>query len=94
MLSSVIHPYWGPWMYQEIYPYRAMSIDSIKINASLIMIGTWKVPDEVTFKRPPKYQYTLYDLLCTHILQSLPQSYLKPETPLQKQEEPNVARFY
>ena len=29
--------------YQEIHPYSAMNIDSVKINTSLIMMKEWKI---------------------------------------------------
>lgn len=29
--------------YQEIHPYSAMNIDSVKINTSLTMMTEWKV---------------------------------------------------
>ena len=37
--SLIINPYQG--MYQEIHPYRAGSIDSVKINTSLLMMREW-----------------------------------------------------
>jgi hypothetical protein len=35
--------------YQEIHPYSAMTIDSVKINTSLIMMKEWKVSNEVKY---------------------------------------------
>ena len=29
--------------YQEIHPYSAMNIDSVKINTSLIMMKEWQI---------------------------------------------------
>ena len=37
--SLIINPSLG--MYQEIHPYRAMNIDSVKINTSLLMRREW-----------------------------------------------------
>ena len=39
--SLITNPSLG--MYQEIHPWRAMSIDSVKINTSLIMMREWRV---------------------------------------------------
>ena len=39
--SLIINPYQG--MYQEIHPCMAGSIDSVKINTSLLMMREWSV---------------------------------------------------
>ena len=43
--SLVINPSLG--MYQEIHPYRAMSIVSVKINTSLVMMRECIIPQKV-----------------------------------------------
>ena len=39
--SLIINPYQG--MYQEIHPCMAGSIDSVKINTSLLMMREWSI---------------------------------------------------
>ena len=43
--------------YQEIHPYTAMNIDSVKINTSLIMMKEWAVFLEWQEKRVAEKKY-------------------------------------
>ena len=43
--------------YQEIHPYSAMNIDSVKINTSLIMMKVWAVFLEWQEKRVAEKKY-------------------------------------
>ena len=36
--------------YQEIHPYSAMNIDSVKINTSLIMMKEWLIECDVLWR--------------------------------------------
>ena len=50
--SLIINPSLG--MYQKIHPHRAMSIDNVKINTSLLMRREWVVPSNLKISLSPQ----------------------------------------
>ena len=50
--------------YQEIHPYSAMNIDSVKINTSLIMMKEWAISTFEGHQRQRIYPtFRRYDVL-------------------------------
>ena len=49
--------------YQEIHPYSAMTIDSVKINISLIMMKEWPVlGNDRDSDSDPEYEVRVYQI--------------------------------